>query len=63
MAQALQYHPTALIAAISTTRTAGFCAAVVPSRWDSGYAAVSIPLVQNIRQATRAWLVSWRQCP
>jgi hypothetical protein len=28
------------------------CAADVPSRWDIGYAVVSITLVQKIRQAT-----------
>ena len=52
VAAPLQHRPTALIARLSPARTANFCAADVPSRWDNGYAVTSITLVQKSRQAT-----------
>ena len=35
--------------------SADFCASATPSEWNASYAVVSLPLVQNIRQAM-TWL-------
>jgi hypothetical protein len=49
----LQHGQTPLIAGISATRAANFCASANPSGYSASYAVISVTLVQNIRQASR----------